>query len=201
MSICCRCQNRVYYHARLDPVYGALRGETDKYRTMCPWCRGWVHHRCFKQETDPCDKGLLKKLQEYVKELQLGTKDEEDSALLVMAAIGFGSNEADLCKFTGLDPEFVRIRAERMRASGIWTEDGNVVLDSDVDMENAATAEIVVCLHMLCAEGEAICKWSSDANKTVVEKLVEKPGSDPGLDVSCLSTEAEHGQERPIEDS
>lgn len=164
---CGVCSSRVSYNAFSDAT--AKGSEPRKYRRACRKCRKWVHFWCFSPSEGlclECSGPSLKAIRHAARDLGLSSRDEEDSAVLVMTAFSAGSDEASLAKATGLSPDFIRPRAERMRQSGIWTDDGTVVIDEDADMDDASQAQVVVILHTLCAEGLLTCS-QEDGKRTL----------------------------------
>lgn len=51
------------------------------------------------------------------------------SALLLLSSAVVGPDEAKVAAFTGLPAAFVAERAERLRASGVWTGEGKIAAD------------------------------------------------------------------------
>ena len=85
---------------------------------------------------------------EEVKRLteESGLDHEDDDALLIVSALVVGANQKRLAKFTGFEPSWIRERAERLKASGIWVN-GKTVCDGD----EPGAFEII--LFMLVAKG------------------------------------------------
>jgi len=155
-GISCKiCEKHVGYNAGKDADV-----EFGKYRRFCSHCRQWVHYWCFVPSEAlclECSGPSLAAMKMGVEDLEFGTQDEKNTALLVMSAWSVGTDESDLAKFTGLSEEFIHPRAERLRQSGVWSEDGKIIIDASADMKDCRHLQIVIILHTLCAEGMIVC--------------------------------------------
>jgi len=88
--------------------------------------------------------------------------EHQDTAKLLLCAINFGCKNIDNLAFRAKLPRdtFVRPRARRMRASGLWNDDGSVTFEyMDGPPEYQCTEFI---LHVLTAEGEVECVERGD---------------------------------------
>jgi len=82
----------------------------------------------------------------------LGLEDEfmDSGLVLITSIIWCGPDEERVCRLTGLDPEFVRTRAERLRRAQIWGSDGKVYME---ELEDESHFGIWIVLATACADG------------------------------------------------
>lgn len=99
-------------------------------------------------------------------------REYKNTIKLLLGALLFGCNNTDkLAGKLGLARDrFVRPRAKRLRASGVWRPDGYTCYESEDDSRER-TIELI--LHVLCAEG--IVRKSPEG----IISLVEEPILDP----------------------
>jgi len=129
-------------------------------RARCLECGRWAHrpggrigdgeclHRggkCHRCATGRYNLGPLRRF--LLEDLEVG-EESLDSGLVVMASILWtGPDEARVREATGLDPEAVAVRAERLRRNGVWTGEG-VAVDGIED-----SVPIALVLAIMCADG------------------------------------------------
>lgn len=143
----------------LDVAYHSPRRE-------CVKCGKWVHAlgpdvECLRRgrECHMCLYGRpnLGPLRRFLTE-NVGIEEKSlDSGLILMTSIIWcGPDEARVCEITGLDPEVVRVRAERLRKSQVWGDCKTVNIDDDVKLDDAGSVSTWIILAVLCAEGEVV---------------------------------------------
>ena len=104
-------------------------------------------------------EGLVR---ESVKQLamQYATPNEEPqfkATMVLVAALFLGPNEGEIANLTGYTPEYVNEIAERLRASGLWTEAGVDYLEWDPDTRKGYlrfVMDLSVAQGMLFRTGE-----------------------------------------------
>lgn len=147
-------------------------------RRMCRTCGRWAHrpgprlgpdfdcigsdgvcHMCRegKLNRKAVDSWMLKDVGAEPSDLDVG--------LFVQAFFLFCPDEQKIIDVTGLDPDDVRTWSSRLRASDVWTEDGKVGIDGDVDLSDVRQEYVWILLVVLCAQGliarRKDDKWSS----------------------------------------
>ncbi len=141
-------------HTTNPALFHKNRTTASGFQTECYPCQ-----KARKQEKrfsgDPM--GLIEHNLADMLKNRLVEPEHKDTAKLLLCALNFGSADLDkLAAVSGLSlDEFVRPRAERLRASGVWSEDGKVCFETANGPPENMNIEFI--LHVLCAEGEVIC--------------------------------------------
>jgi hypothetical protein len=155
------------------PCHCPVCGEEVLYREgrrRCSSCRAWCHDRCAVRNgfrfddrstcygcVDRAGCPTLAQLEVLISDLDRSMLDGglRDSALVVLASLWTGPDEARVAAATGVRPDEVRARAERLREAGTWTADGKVALDAEA-FDGPAEYNVVLIINVLVANGEIV---------------------------------------------
>lgn len=89
-------------------------------------------------------------IKEAVRELDPALTDEGDEtyriAVLLLAGLNVGTDYFALAAFTGEHVEWIAQIGERLRASGVWDEDGNTVCNWFDEDEGGVSFWLDVCV-------------------------------------------------------
>jgi hypothetical protein len=101
----------------------------------------------------PCPSSLdtMADIKQFIKTLDPGLPEDDDAfktATLLLAALIVGADEEKLADFTGLDPDFIAPRAERLRQNGVWQGE-----QTHCDWDNEEGGAIAFWLDVNVAEG------------------------------------------------
>lgn len=137
-----------------------------KGRRRCSQCRRWCHESCSVPSSRAYDSrsvchdclgnGHLKTyhLEWILKDLELWEDAARKGALVYIASIYLGQDEAAIATVARLTPEEVSERAQHLRDSQLWLPNGKLGMDDLEAMENdPKIASVHMILGALCAEG------------------------------------------------
>ncbi len=129
--------------------------------------------------------------------------EHRDTAKLLLVAREFGCKNIDELAFRAHLPRdrFVRPRARRLRASGIWNRDGTTTSEYPDGPPTHTNIEFV--LHILCAEGDVVCRWparEASVDMLLAWRLSALPSPcTPEVLAESLSVEAMATNDIPVE--
>lgn len=107
--------------------------------------------------TSSLQKEIHAKHKELAQILEIGpTGFGYETLLLITAALYVGADEQRVIWLTGLKPDFVKARVERLRASGFWGSDGKLYVDPGLYVETGESG-VTLLLMIFCAEGVVEC--------------------------------------------
>lgn len=134
-------------------------------RAVCLKCGEWTHRpggsigdgSCLQSggTCHMCERGVpnLDPVRRFLLEdVGLGEEDLDSGVMVMVSVFWTGPDEEKVCSMTGMDPESVKVRADRLRRSGVWDGDGHVYLDG-LD-QGPLGFYVGIILAAMCADGK-----------------------------------------------